>query len=69
MKWKKKDNWSMYLYQNCLVTAMPGGSTANYKLCNLVIINFIKPIRTMHKRLAKLEISGQSAVGPHTFSV
>ena len=38
-KWKKMDDWSMYLYQGCLIVAMLGGSTANYRLCKLVIIN------------------------------
>ena len=44
MKQKKMDDWSMYLYQGCLIIAVPGESTANYKLdlCKLVIIKFIK---------------------------
>ena len=38
---EKMDDWSMYLYQGCLIITVPGGSTANYKLCNAVIIHFI----------------------------
>ena len=66
------NDWSMYLYQGCLIVVVPGGSTANYGLCKLVIIKFIKqakPVRTMQRCQVKPEIRGQGAVGPHTFSV
>ena len=39
---EKMDDWSMYLYQGCLIIAVPGESTANYKLCRLVVIKFVK---------------------------
>ena len=35
------DDWLMYLDQGCLIIAVQGGSTDNYKLCKLVIIKSI----------------------------